>query len=229
MVIEERGINIKNEKSLHSDIKEWYSAPGDRFEVKVGNFIIDILRGDLLIEIQTGNFSSIRKKIKKLIKDHRVRIVYPIPSEKWITLLDAEGGGIISKRRSPKKGIVEDLFGELLAMPDIVLESNFSFEVLMVKVEEIRLNDGKGSWRRRRNSILDRQLLEVESSMSFNSKEDYADLLPENLPPEFTNKDLAAISGISAARSGKMTYCLKKMGIIKEKGKIRNELIFERA
>lgn len=228
MVIEQSGINIRNEKSLHRQLKEWYAAPGDRFEVKMDNFIIDILRGDMFIEIQTGNFSSIRNKIRKLAPYHSVRVVYPIPSIKHITLLDADGGGIISSRKSPKKGIVEDLFAQLLTMPDIVLNSGFSLEVLMVKVEEIRLNDGKGSWRRRGNRILDRQLTEVERSVRFNGVADYAKLLPENLPDEFTNKDLAACSGMSCARSGRMTYCLKKMGAIGEIGRIQNQLVFKR-
>ena len=34
------------EYSLHSEIKSLYSLPGDRFEVRMGNYIVDILRGD---------------------------------------------------------------------------------------------------------------------------------------------------------------------------------------
>jgi len=50
------------EYSLHSDIKKWYFCPGDHFEVKMYNYIIDIKRDDLLVEIQTKNFSAIKKK-----------------------------------------------------------------------------------------------------------------------------------------------------------------------
>jgi len=56
------------EYSLHSEIKNWYMVSGDELEVKVEGFIIDIVRGKLLIEIQTGNFSVVKKKLIKLLK-----------------------------------------------------------------------------------------------------------------------------------------------------------------
>jgi hypothetical protein len=57
-----------NEFSLHSEIKKWYSLPEDQFEVRLGNYIVDILRGDLIIEVQTKNFSAIRGKLETLIR-----------------------------------------------------------------------------------------------------------------------------------------------------------------
>jgi hypothetical protein len=47
------GIGQLNEKALHASLKQWYARPGDRFEVAVGGFVIDIVRAELLIEIQT--------------------------------------------------------------------------------------------------------------------------------------------------------------------------------
>ena len=51
------------EYSLHSELKDWYMASGDELEVTVGDFRVDILRGKLLIEIQTQNFSAVKKKL----------------------------------------------------------------------------------------------------------------------------------------------------------------------
>ena len=56
-------------------------------------------------------------------------------------------GTPISKRKSTKKGKLTD-FRELVRIPDILGEDNFSLEVLFID-EEVRCNDGKGSWRRR--------------------------------------------------------------------------------
>jgi hypothetical protein len=53
-------LKVMNEHSLHSEIKKWYTLPGDRFEVKIDDFIVDIVRHALLIEIQTRNFSAIK-------------------------------------------------------------------------------------------------------------------------------------------------------------------------
>ena len=57
------------EYSLHSEVKDLYSASGDELEVKVNEgFVVDILKENLLIEIQTRNFSSIRNKLVKLVR-----------------------------------------------------------------------------------------------------------------------------------------------------------------
>src|SRR4030042_3559057 len=101
---ERSNIGILNERSLHSSLKDWYSLPGDEHEVRVDDFIIDIVRDDLLIEIQTGNFSSIRDKLQHLTQTHQVRLIYPIPIEKWIVRASASGDGIIRRRKSPKRG-----------------------------------------------------------------------------------------------------------------------------
>ena len=54
------GIGLLNEKPLHASLKEWCAQPGDQFEVAVDGFVIDIVRDDLLLEIQTGNLASIK-------------------------------------------------------------------------------------------------------------------------------------------------------------------------
>ena len=55
-------LKIMNEFSLHSEIKKVYSLPGDQFEVKLDNYIVDILRGNLVIEVQTKEFFSPQRK-----------------------------------------------------------------------------------------------------------------------------------------------------------------------
>ena len=41
------------EKPLHAGVKRWYAEDGDRIEVPIGGYVIDLVRGDLLIEVQT--------------------------------------------------------------------------------------------------------------------------------------------------------------------------------
>ncbi len=78
------GINTYNEKPLHAALKQVYALPGDQVEVKVDGYIIDLVRGDLLIEIQTGSFSPLKNKLARLVDTHPLRLVYPVPLEKWI-------------------------------------------------------------------------------------------------------------------------------------------------
>ena len=214
-----------NEHSLHSAIKDWYSLPNDRFEVKIDGFIIDILRGNLLIEVQTKSFRAIKKKLSSLVKNHQVRLVYPIPERKWI-VRTTESGESVSKRKSPRKGRLVDLFYELVSIPDLIARENFSLEVLMIEEEEIRCNDGKGSWRRRGVSIKDRRLIDVTDRVLFGNESDFLRFLPSDLKRTFTNRSLADLTGVSLSLTRKMTYCLRKIGVIRTVDKNGRELIF---
>ena len=89
------------EYSLHSEIKTWYSISKDNLEIKVKDgFVIDVIKDNLFIEIQTKNFSAIKKKLNKLIIDKQVRLVYPIAKLKWIIYV-SKLGTVISRIKSP--------------------------------------------------------------------------------------------------------------------------------
>lgn len=217
---------MTNEISLHSAIKSWYHLPSDRFEVKVDCYVVDIVRGDLLIEIQTENFSAIRKKLRTLTREHRVRLLYPISLEKMIVKVTLSGE-VLSRRRSPKRGRLIDLFYELVRVPDLFNEDNFSMEVLMIKEEEVRCDDGRGSWKRRGASIKGRKLISIVERTEFTNKTDFLKFLPEYLSQPFTNKNLAESLDISMVLSRKITYSLRKMGLIREVGKKGRMSLFE--
>jgi len=215
-----------NETSLHSAIKNWYSQPGDQIEAKVDGFIVDIVRDDVLIEVQTRNFSAMKKKLKSLLASHTVRLVYPIAKEKWIIYINPSNGARIGRRRSPRKGDMLDIFVELVRIPELLREDNFTIEVLMIKEEETRCADGKGSWRRRGLSVKDRRLVEVVGTMVFANIEDYLKLLPNDLVQPFTNRMLAKHMGVTVRRVRRITYCLRKMEAIKEVGRNGKGLLF---
>ena len=140
-----RAIGTMGEKSLHAELKEWYSRPGDRLEVQVDGYLVDIRRGRRLIEIQTGNFSAMKRKLAELIRRRRLSLVYPVAVDKWLVRVAADGRTSLGRRKSPKHGSVYDLFGELVSVPEMVAEPNFSVEVLLIQVEEVRRDDGRGS------------------------------------------------------------------------------------
>ena len=215
------------ETSLHAVLKDWYTQEGDHQEVVVDGYKIDVISGTLLIEIQTRNFSAIKNKLDYLIKNHVVRIVYPVPLEKWIVRLPAKGHDQIFRRKSPKRGRVEDIFIELVRIPELLAHPNLSFEVLFTREEEIRCDDGKGSWRRKGVSIVDRRLIEIIEHRILDSPNDFRTLLPQNLPQLFTNRDLAINSGISVNLAAKMSYCLRAMGILSPQGKSGRAILYQ--
>ena len=222
----ELGINTENERSLHAAIKRWYAQPGDRLEAMVDGYIVDIVRGDTLIEVQTGGFASIRRKLERLVENHPVRLVYPIPQQRWIVELDPVTGQRVSRRKSPKRGKLTDLFGELVRIPHLMTEANFQLEVLLVQEEQIRCADGRGSWRRKGVSIVDRELIDVLERATFGSKDDLLRLLPQDLAECFTNRDLADGMKMRIAQVRRMTYSLRKMGALRHVGRRGREMLF---
>ncbi len=106
------GIGLLGEKSLHAALKEHYAQAGDLLEAPVAGYVIDIVRGDLLIEIQTGNFSALKRKLARLLESHQVHLVYPVPAARWIVRVRVDGEIARARRKSPKRGRVEDVFSE---------------------------------------------------------------------------------------------------------------------
>lgn len=223
---QQKGIGSLNEGSLHQALKDWYAGPKDRLEVSIGGYVIDIVRDDLLIEIQTRNFTALKNKLKILLKNHRMRIIYPITQEKWITLYD-EKNELLYRRKSPKKGQLIDMFDELIRIPSLIKDPNLSLEVLLIQQEEIRCADGHGSWRRKGVSIIDRRLIQVLGQKNFTQLEDYLFFLPGKLTQPFSTKDLSEALEIKVNIARKMAYCLKKMGLIQQVGKKGNALMYE--
>jgi len=215
------------ESSLHEAIKRWYSKPGDKLEANMEGFLIDIVRYGLLIEIQTRSFSSIKAKLLDLVPRHRVRLIHPVAEKKWIVRLD-ESGAELSRRRSPRRGRVEDVFLELVYMPGLMKEPNFSLEVLLVHAEEVLIDDGRGSWRRRRWSIHDRRLLEVVGGAVFERPSDFLGLLPASVPDAFTTRDLADASGLRMNIAQKMVYSLRHMGVLEVTGRRGRASLYSR-
>ena len=220
------GIGTLSEKSLHADLKEWYAREGDEIEAEVAGFQIDIKRGDLLIEVQTGNFSAIKRKLGLLLEEHPVLLIHPIAETKWIIRLDQKGRKV-SQRKSPKRGKVEDLFRELLRIPELAASPRLSLEVALIDMEEIWIDDGKGSWRRGKWSIHDRKLLGIRRRVRLDRGEDFLALLPGKLDRPFTVKDLAAASQITQRQSQRMTYSLRKMGLLEIVSKQGNAYVLD--
>ena len=73
-------IGQRNESSLHASLKAWYCQPGDIIEAEVEGFMIDVVRGSQLIEVQRGNFAGIKEKVSKLIENHPLLWYIPSPS-----------------------------------------------------------------------------------------------------------------------------------------------------
>jgi hypothetical protein len=222
------GIGSLNEKPLHALLKEWYAGPGDRSEVPVDGFVIDIVRKDLLVEIQTRSFASIKRKLLRLLRAHRVRLVYPVAHEKWLIKLQRDDEAEIEapRRRSPKRGRIEDVFREMVSLPDLIVHPGFSLEVLFTREEEVRRYDPRRTWRRGGWVTVDRRLVEVVGRRVLEGPGDWRALVPAMSSESFTAKDLAAALGIRRDLAQKIVYCLCRAKVIPLVGKHGKENVY---
>jgi len=221
-------IGTLNEKPLHADLKKWYAKPDDRIEEQVDGFTVDIVRGDMLIEIQTGNLSGIRSKLTKLAVRHTVRLVYPVSRELWIVRQSGNGKRTFGRRKSPKRGSADSFFEEFVSVAPLLAHPNFSFHVLFIQEELVRRPGGARSWRNKGWSTHERRLLQVLSSRLFEEPHDMLEFLPDSISGPFTTADLAETAGRPVWFAQKMAYCLRTMGAIEAIGKRGRRILYSR-
>ena len=189
--------------------------------------MIDLVREDLLIEVQTRGFSSMKQKLADLLDlGHHVRIVHPIPVNKWIVKVDADGD-VLSRRRSPRHGDPTDVFAELVSFPGLVVDPRLELHLILTHEEEWRRHTPNRSWRRRGWTVMERRLIDVVDTLMISGPEGLADLLPTDLSEPFSTGDLATALGRPRRAAQQMAYCLRQAGVVVPVGKVRNAVKYQ--
>ncbi|MCO6454419.1 MAG: hypothetical protein J5I93_03805 [Pirellulaceae bacterium] len=216
------------ETSLHRQLKAEYAGPDARTEVPLGRYRIDVVTADRLVEIQHGSLAAIRDKIRHLLRRHQVTVVKPIITRKVLVRLAARGGPVVSRRASPKRGRLLDLFDELVYFTRVYPHPNLALDVPLVEIEEYRF-PGHGRRRRWRESdflIEDQQLLRVADVHRFRTAADLLRIIPGPLPQPFHTGQLAAALDAPRWVAQRAAYCLRAAGAIQPAGKQRNAVLY---
>ena len=223
-----RNFAVSNESSLHRTLKFQYTGRGGKTEVEAGNYVADGLRKDgEYIEVQTGSFAPLKKKVAQLAAEGRVRIIHPVAAVKRIEVF-AKNGAFLYRRKSPKKGSQWALFDALLYAPELPLLDGVTIEVVLADITEKRVKDGKGAWRRKGVSIKDRELASWQESVLLEKPSDYLRFVPFKKKEEFTSSLLAERAGVDKWTAGKALYVLTKMKVVKRTGKKGNSWVYLR-
>jgi hypothetical protein len=218
-------IGTLNEGALHAQLKEWYWRDGDRLEERVDGYVVDLVRGGLLVEIQTAGFAPLRRKLDALLTTHRVRVVAPVALSRRIVRL-SDDGEIVSARRSPKSGRIEDVFARLVSIPELLAHERFELEVVLTHEDELRVHRAGRAWRRHGWVVTGRALRSVEASVRIASVEDAACLLPAALPAAFDTAELAAAAGCDRRTAQQIAYCLRACGGIESSGRRGRAILY---
>ena len=193
-------------------------GPGDRVEVPVGRFVIDLVRADgELVEIQTGGFAPLAGKLDALLDDHRMRIVHPVAAERRIVRVD-DHGEVLGARRSPKRATAGAVFDKLVTFPSLLTHPNLTVEVLLLREDHIRRREPRTTRRRTRDPG-ERRLVDVLDRVAMRTADDVLALLPA-LPGEpFTTREFAAAVRCSTMLAQRTLYCLRTIGVVEPAGK----------
>ena len=218
------------ETTLHRELKQRYATDGALVEQRVGRYRIDVVRGNELVEIQLASLSAIRDKIAALVKDHRVLVVKPIIAGKFLVKRRRAGGRIVSRRRSPKRRTLLDLFEELVHFTRVFPHRRLTLEVPLVEIEEWRYpGHGRRRWRRDNDhQVEDQRLLQVVEVHRFHWAADLCRMLPQSLPQPFHTGHMAEGLGVERWIAQRMAYCLRRTGAIQSVGKLRGAWLYER-
>ena len=221
-----RVIGTLNEGALHAQLKEWYREPGDLLEQQVDGYVIDLVRGPLLVEFQTGGFAPLRRKLAALAEERRVRLVAPVAVTRRIVRL-SDDGEVLSSRRSPRRGCLHDVFDRLVSIPALLAHPNFELEVVLTHQDELRMFRAGRAYRRHGWVVVGRSLVGVDESVRITSPADAARLLPE-LAATFDTAELASGSCIDRRLAQRMAYCLRALGVIEPVGKRGGAVLYAR-
>ncbi len=217
-------IGTLREKPLHASLKQWCAEEGDRFEVKLDRYVIDVVRDDLLIEIQTSGFSSMKKKLHRLLElGHRVRVVHPVAVEKTIIRV-SDNGEVLGKRRSPKRGSPLDIFAELVSFPELVAHPGLEIRIVLTIQDEYRKHEDNRAWRRKGWVVQERRLVAITDVVSLDTPDALSGMLPAGLPEMFTTADIAATARCPRRVAQQMAYCLRHADAIEIAGKNGNTI-----
>jgi hypothetical protein len=217
------------ETTLHRQLKQHYATSTALLEQRVGRYRIDVVRGDELVEIQLASLSAIRDKIAALVKNHRVLLVKPIIAGKYLVKRRRAGGRIVSRRRSPRRRTLLDLFEELVHFTRVFPHRRLTLEVPLLEIEEWRYpGHGRRRWRRDNDhQVEDQHLLQILEVHRFQVAADLCRMLPESLPQPFHTGHMAEGLGVERWITQRMAYCLRRTGAIQSVGKLRGAWLYE--
>ena len=225
---EAAGIGTLGEKALHAILKRYLEADTDNHEQDVAGYVADIANDKGVIEIQTANFDRLRRKLDNYLPEHRLKIVHPIPADKFVCWYDTETGEQVSRRRSPKKGRATDALRELYRIRQWLLEPGLTIEFYYIDLEEHRLLNGWDKSKKRGSTRIDRLPTALDRIERFEQPEDYLWMLPGDLPKNFKTKDVVRQGKMTDRQAFILLRILRDSGLVTVIGKEGNAFIFER-
>lgn len=221
-------IGTLSEKSIHSLIKDMIQPDKNFQEVKVGRYIADIKQGNNIIEIQTQQFKKLTGKLSYYIQcGYHTTVIYPVVENKYINWIDPSDNEIVERRKSPTKGVIQNIFKELYWIIDCLDNSLIDLQIVTLDAEEYKYLDGYGQNAKKRATKIDKVPTKINNVITIKSKSDLSVLIPTTLQNKsFTIKEFKKESKFSSSWASSGLKLLREHNIIHIVEKKGNAFIY---
>lgn len=231
----ERGLHgsvgTQNEKLIHAALKNYYAPFSDEQEIKIGGFFADAVSEDGIFEIQTRQLYRLKEKLKTFLEFSRVTVVYPCPAVLGTVYIDEQNGEIVKEVKPRKMNSLLKVFDELYSIREILNSENLRVIIARLNVQKRVYFNGilpdMRNRRERKKCRVEKFPLALCGEMIFENKNDYARLLPDGLPEEFTKKEFCA-AAFESGNSLRLEI-LRTAGVIEKSGKKGNAYLYKRS
>lgn len=226
------GVGTLQEKRMHAVIKRFLCEDPSCHEVGIANtrYVADVRVGDAILEVQTGAFYPMQRKIAYYLEhtDCHVTVVHPIPALRWVSWLDPESGECSPRRRSPAKGGPLHVLPKLYSLAPYLRNPRFHLRLLFLEVQDLRLLCGWSRDRKRGSRLYERLPLALLGELSLTRPADYRELLPRELPECFPVKAFSEHTGLRGRDAYSAVRALCALGVLEQVPSGGRSMLFAR-
>ena len=216
-------IGTLNEKTIHNALKHYYCPECDH-EAKIGGFYADAAGENGIFEIQTANFSALRKKLSAMLRVSHVTVVYPYEKHTHILSVNEKTGELLSVS-SRTNNSFSKLFLELYRIKAFLTNPNLTIRIALLETEK-RIFYKNEKKQRRKGLRTEKLPTGFVSEIVLEKAEDYRVFLPEELPESFTGKDYGRLCRTTDASLA--LSVLEMTGAVTRSGKLGANILYKR-
>ena len=225
-----QSIGVLKEKPLHATLKWWLDDNPDHHEITLPcGKVADIYDGITVTEVQTANFSPLRKKLEVLLPHYPVTVVHPVVRRKYVSWIDPVSGAVTEPHKSPRLGSFTDGGKQLIYILPFLAHPNLTIRLVLMDAEEQRVlsADKKGNTYKRFSHRAVLLPLTVEGVLDLHHPADYAALIPPTLPDRFTAQQFGKAAKLQGRNLHGTLKVLLDRGVLTRVDKEGNAWIYE--
>ena len=225
------GFGTLAEKRLHAVIKKYICPNEDFHEAPIDGtrFLADIRVGNDIVEVQTGAFYPMKKKIDHYLQNTEctVTVVHPVATVRRLSWVDPESFEIGNARWVAGER-AESILPELYCLLPHLGDPRLRFRLLLLEVHDFRLQNGTRSRDRKKGSVrYERMPIALLEELDLNTPEDFRRFIPEGLPSPFTVKQFSTRSKLRGRDAYSAVRVLAALGLFVPAEPIGRAMAFE--